>query len=252
MSSENSTELRREVDSIGAVLDALESLPGPSRERVIEYVVRALAIGGAVPIPRSSLTVRDSEDELAHDFKSSAAEPQMFTGIRSLTEAKQPRTAMEMAAVVAYFMSELAPSSDRSNVITAADLQKYFKLGGFPLPQKIDMTLVNAAAAGYFDRVDVGKYRLNPVGYNLVVHNLPSGSSETTTGRRVKRKSPAKRTAKKIPAKKPAVAKKKTVAAKKIPAKKTVAAKKVPAKNGAAKEMPSLSEVFRGSSAPLT
>jgi len=246
MSGEDSTELRREVDAIGAVIDALELLPGPSRERVLEYVVRALAIGISVPNALPLVTLSESRD--ASSSESTLKGP-AFTDIRSLKEAKQPRTAMEMSAVVAFYLSELAPPADRSDVITAADLQKYFKQAVFPLPQKIDMTLVNAAAAGYFDRVEIGKYRLNPVGYNLVAHNLPSGSNDLPTVRRSKKKSAAKKApAKKAPAKK---APAKNAPAKKAPAKKAPA-KKAPATKAPATKEPTMSEAFRGPSVPLS
>jgi hypothetical protein len=90
-----------------------------------------------------------------------------------------------MAAVVAYYLSEIAPSHERKDAINASDLQKYFKQAGFKLPKSIPQALPNAAAAGYFDSTGSGLYRLNPVGYNLVVHGLPRGDQKTQpTGKR--------------------------------------------------------------------
>jgi hypothetical protein len=59
------------------------------------------------------------------------------------------------------------------------DMIKYFKQAGFTLPKKPQFLLVNAKNAGYFDSAGTGKYRLNPVGYNLVAHNLPRSQSES-------------------------------------------------------------------------
>jgi hypothetical protein len=78
-----------------------------------------------------------------------------------------------MAALVAYYLSELAGDDERKDAINAADLEKYFKQAGFKLPKAIPQTLLNAAAAGYFDALGNGQYKLNPVGYNLAVHGLP-------------------------------------------------------------------------------
>jgi hypothetical protein len=78
-----------------------------------------------------------------------------------------------MAAVVAFYLSEVAPSDERRNAINVSDVQKYFKQAGFKLPKIPAKALLNAAAAGYFDPVGNGMYRLNPVGYNLVAHGLP-------------------------------------------------------------------------------
>jgi hypothetical protein len=82
-----------------------------------------------------------------------------------------------MACVVAYYLQALAPSSERKTEITSTDLEKYFKQAGFPLPKKITQVLIDAKAAGYFDSTDRGTYKLNAVGYNLVVHTLPRGAT---------------------------------------------------------------------------
>lgn len=54
--------------------------------------------------------------------------------IRSLTEDKKPKSAIEMAAVVGYYLAHLAPESDRKTDVTAADITKYFHDANFPLP----------------------------------------------------------------------------------------------------------------------
>ena len=100
-----------------------------------------------------------------------------------------------MAALVAYYLSELAPEAEQKEEITAADLEKYFKQAAFKLPRSMQQTLPNAAAAGYFDGAGSGRYRLNPVGYNLVVHGLPRGHD-------VKKSTRPKRSSKKVKKKK--------------------------------------------------
>ena len=47
------------------------------------------------------------------------------------------------------------------------------KQAGFRLPTRIAQLLVDAKSSGYLDSAGHGKYRLNPVGHNLVVHSLP-------------------------------------------------------------------------------
>ncbi len=96
-----------------------------------------------------------------------------FPDIRGLKEQKAPTSAVEMACVVAYYLDAMAPPTERKKEIATADLEKYFKQAQYKLPARIAQVLVNARAAGYFDSGGYGKYRLNPVGYNLVVHNLP-------------------------------------------------------------------------------
>ena len=79
-----------------------------------------------------------------------------------------------MACVVAYYIQELAPISDRKNTVKTEDLVKYFKQAKFKLPKSINQLLHDSKSAGYFDSTQArGEYCLNAVGYNLVVHNLP-------------------------------------------------------------------------------
>jgi hypothetical protein len=86
-----------------------------------------------------------------------------------------------MATLVAFYVSELAPASERSATITKADVERYFKTAGFRLPADAAFTLVNAKNAGYLDNAGSGQYKLNPVGYNLVAHRM--GERETPASR---------------------------------------------------------------------
>jgi hypothetical protein len=98
--------------------------------------------------------------------------------VRTLREEKTPKSANEMAALVAYYVSELAPATERKPEINKTDVERYFKTAGFRLTANAGQTLVNAKNAGYLDAgSDVGYYKLNPVGYNLVVHRLGSGDA---------------------------------------------------------------------------
>ena len=162
---------------MAAILDALKGLEGESIQRVLDYVLGRLSLNRPT---RPSL---------------SSAVPSSLTGdttktrqasIRDLKEEKQPESLNQMAALVAYYLSELASDGERKDEITSADLEKYFKQAAFRLPRSLRMTLPNAAAAGYFDSAGAGRYRLNPVGYNLVVHGLPRSQETGKSTRRIK------------------------------------------------------------------
>jgi|SRR5438552_16372683 len=106
------------------------------------------------------------------------------TDVRALKQEKQPSSANEMAALVAFYLSEIAPTEERKTEVEVSDMERYFKQAGFPLPRTPVVLLVNAKNAGYFDMAGNGKYRLNAVGYNLVAHNLPRGQSTGIPTRR--------------------------------------------------------------------
>lgn len=158
----------RELDAIGAILGALQGLEGESIQRVLDYVFGRLSIG-----PSGHVSVASRAGVSSTGSIREATEPVRQTSIRDLKDEKKPASSNQMAALVAYYLSEIAPAGERKDTINANDLEKYFKQAGFKLPKAIPQALPNAAAAGYFDAIGNGLYRLNPVGYNLVVHGLP-------------------------------------------------------------------------------
>jgi len=162
----------KELEAIGSIINLLNPLDEGERSRVLEYVLKRLQMA-TIHAPAAT-TERHSESA------SPVASSRSVIDIRSLTAEKQPRSANEMVALVAYYVSELAPPSDRSQTVNIETIRRYFKMAGFPLPKFFRNVLVNAASAGYLESASRGEYRLNPVGYNLVVHGLPkSGGSGT-------------------------------------------------------------------------
>jgi hypothetical protein len=182
------TQHDQELRAIQQIIAALSDLDAEARARVISYVFQRLGIsssaalsgpaGGTTP----QLALEPTQPVLG------AARRQV--DIRTLGAEKSPRSANERVALVGYYLSELAPGDERKAEISTADITKYFKQAGFPLPKVARMTLVNAKNAGYLDEGGArGTYRLNPVGHNLVAHTLPaaSTSAERKPSRRVGR-----------------------------------------------------------------
>lgn len=169
----------RELDAIGVILAALEPLDGESIKRVLDYVFGRLSI--ARPTSSSaSPPIAVAPAPQGRDTVHSAR----HLSIRDLKEEKKPTSSNQMAALVAYYLSEMAADSERKDAINASDLERYFKQAGFKLPKVISQALPNAAAAGYFEPAGGGVYRLNPVGYNLVVHGLPRVDGQTVSARK--------------------------------------------------------------------
>jgi hypothetical protein len=166
-----------EIEALQAVIDALQPLDDEARNRVLEYTMRRL---GMRELPAPSLTTAQPSPAELQPVESAPMHTTQVTDIRSLREQKQPSTAVEMATLVAYYLAELAQEDERREAVTAADIEKYFKQANYRLPTRLDMTLNNAASSGYFDRIDRGTYRLNPVGFNLVTQSLPRAAGQTT------------------------------------------------------------------------
>ena len=180
------SNIDEEVEAIKIVTGALSRLKDDARKRVLMYVLEHLGIA-----------LKDAQKR--EPPSSAPAEPpgaglppvpleERIVDIRSLREEKNPTTDMQMAAIVAYYVSRLAPKDERTDCITADDITKYFEQGGHRIPPDANMTLNNAKNAGYLDRVDRGQFRLNPVGHNLVVHGLPkSADTLSAPGKRQKK-----------------------------------------------------------------
>ena len=175
----------QEVDAIRHVLAALTPLSEKARASVLEYVSKRLSaepLGRTEAYPRAVPVPAAKEVELP-----SGSGFQVH--IKVLKEEKKPWSANEMAALVGYYLSSVAPPGQRKSTISRKDVETYFKIAEFPLPKQIQFTLANSKTAGYFDAVGDGEYKLNAVGHNLVVHSMPRGASKSpgTTKRASKR-----------------------------------------------------------------
>jgi hypothetical protein len=193
------SELDKELEAINKIIKALESLEVDEKKRVIEYTLTRLGLKVAFnKIANNNLLENDLfPPEVKDDFLQPKSNQDIIRDIRSLAQEKSPKTAIEMAVVVAFYLSELAPSKERKEIISTEDITKYFKQASFKLPRGTSggaATLRNAKNAGLLDSAgETGKYKLNPVGYNLVAFSLPKSG----TIRKRKKKINKKKTIKK-------------------------------------------------------
>jgi hypothetical protein len=173
------------VSAITTLLDTLRPLKPETRWNVLDYVFKTLGI-----TPPAAIA---PQNPVAREFPAAPIPPvtphpaSAAMDLRSLTEQKKPKTANQMVAIMAYYLSNLAPQGERRDHIVADDIKRYFPQGNFELPTgRHGMTLVNAKNAGYLDALADGQYRLNPVGHNLVTHKLPRAEGGGSARRSVK------------------------------------------------------------------
>ena len=95
------------------------------------------------------------------------------TDIKSFVAAKNPRSDMQFAAVVAYYYRFEAPPDESLESISPEVLQNAARLVNRHRLSRPRQTLLNAKAQGYLDLVERGQYRINSVGENLVAMTLP-------------------------------------------------------------------------------
>ena len=160
-------KIEQEIEAIRTILKVLSELDENARQTVVEYVFKRLDIR----LSSSPEVSKREEKQIPTIVEKSG--PAKEIHLKDFTAQKQPKSASEMAALVLYYLENLAPEKDRKNTITNKDVETYFKIAEYKLPKELQFTLVNAKNAGYLEKVSPGEYKLNPVGYNLVKHSLP-------------------------------------------------------------------------------
>jgi hypothetical protein len=193
-----------ELEAIKTVTQVLTALDTTARQRVLKYVMEHLGMCSGVL--ETSAASRETDPAISNQDTipnpaEVPAERMEAADIRALRDEKQPSSDIQMATLVAYYLAELVPDEQKKESITSKDVTKYFKQAGHPLPKEPKYTLVNARNAGYLENAGSGAYKINPVGHNLVVHNLPRSEKSVSSGK-TKHASRKKPTAKKARAKK--------------------------------------------------
>jgi hypothetical protein len=92
-----------------------------------------------------------------------ATKPETITDFTSALPTLKAKNVSEIVALIAYYFAHLAPVKDRRNYITASDVEMYFTLANYPLPDALlNAALTNAMQGGYLISHDNEQYQLNP------------------------------------------------------------------------------------------
>src|SRR5713226_7485918 len=110
-----------ELEAIQRLISALEPLEKDARIRVIDYVFRRLGVEGRPAGHDMSFLMPPPAAGTPNPPAGSLSPP--INDIRSLKAQKNPQSAIEMAAVAAYYLSEVAPAGHRKSEISASDIE---------------------------------------------------------------------------------------------------------------------------------
>lgn len=164
--------------AIDQIIDALDALDSDARKTALDAASSHLGISAPATMPRP-LTPIQQTSTLTPSLQGGNVQKPKRIDIRALKEQKKPKSARQMACLVAYYLTELAPETEKSDTVNAEQLTKYFKQADFKLPKTMSQILPDAKAAGYFEAASgKGNYSLNAVGYNLAAHGLPSNKGD--------------------------------------------------------------------------
>lgn len=206
--SERKQEIQAEIEALNAVLSALAPLDEETRRLILGYVQQRFGSGQLLQAP---VTPPSPPEATLVPPTPTPPPAEEFVDIRTFKERKRPANAVEMAVLVAHYLSEIAPDSERMGTIGTDEITKYFNQADYRASGQPRVILHRAKNAGYLDSAERGQYRLNPVGRNLATQGLPrpeSSSKSTAKSTRTRKRPSAKRKAaaskKRTGAKKPA------------------------------------------------
>ena len=190
------SKIEQELEAIKTIAEVLAPLDKNAQQRALQYAMQHLGLtaGSDDALDRNRSRDRSVESDSSRageQIDPNAGQDGQITDIRSFTKTKNPSSDVEMAVIVAYYLSELVPDEMRKVSIGTKDVTTYFKQAGYPLPSEPRFALKNAKVAGYLESAGHGQYKLNPVGYNLVAHTLPRATDAPMPKKRKARKKKA-------------------------------------------------------------
>lgn len=168
-------ETKNDFDVAKSLFDQLDGLDKERQHRVLRWVAESLGIALHVKTPGTPAT---NEPASFHPGATDTPlTPQSLgsrsTDIKSFVTAKNPKSDVQYAAVVAYYYRFEAPAEERKETITSEILQESTRLAGRTRLTKPVMTLNNSKNLGYLDPAGRGSFKINTVGENLVAMTLP-------------------------------------------------------------------------------
>ncbi len=153
--AETPVGIATEMDILRDVVTALAAVSPAAQVRILKHAREWLELPKDPSEPQVVVPAREVPVRTESENAGSATS---IPNIRTLRETKKPSTNVEMAALVAYYLSEMAPEAERSDTLDSSMITKYFKQAGHPIPDKPIYTLRDAKNAGYFDTAERGQY----------------------------------------------------------------------------------------------
>ena len=159
-----------DLDALRAIITALEPFEETERERIMRGASEKLGIKNITPptIQANALMGTTDVTHSAVGYNSGTMD------IKSFLVEKNPTSANQLVAAVAYYYKFEAPTTERKNSITKEDLIDACRKATLERPKAPNVVMVNAAKYGLVDNVGTGAYEINAVGENLVAVSMPT------------------------------------------------------------------------------
>lgn len=195
-----------DLDAVRTVVETLKNFKPDEQQRILRWAVEKIGLPQIVaPTTSAHSSVSSSSTGAAapSSHSPSSAPSATAVDIKTFIDEKQPRSDVQFAATVAYYLRFKAPPAERKEFIDKEDLQEACRKAKRDRLKNPYQTLVNAHTLGLLDKgSEKATFAINTVGENLVAMTLPSdGKAAARPGKGRKPKSdkanraPAKKTA---------------------------------------------------------
>ena len=202
-----------DLDAVRTIVETLKNFKPEEQQRILRWAVEKAGLPSSItPNPSIGSGTPASPASTAVPSTHTPATISLTNGtvdIKSFIDQKQPRSDVQFAATVAYYLRFEAPPAERKESIDKDDLQEACRKAKRDRQKNPYQTLVNAHTLGMLDKgSEKATFVLNTVGENLVAMTLPGdGKAAPKTGKprkaeKAKKVAPKKSAAKKAPAKK--------------------------------------------------
>jgi len=159
-----------DLEAVRTICTALEPFDDGERQRILRWASEKLGIRNTAP---NNTTTQSHETA---NPTQQVTNPGQVSGkdIKTFLDEKNPNSANQLVAAVAYYHKFEAPTTERKNAITKEDLLDACRKAQRERPKYPIQVLVNASAFGLVDKVGTGTYEINAVGENLVAVSMPT------------------------------------------------------------------------------
>lgn len=182
------SDSKNDFDIAKSVSDLVKDLDRDRQVRIFRWVSESLGIADVGSSTSNALVKEVVPPPSAAASTNQQLDPRLANpptlkqrDIKSFVEAKQPRSELQFAVVVAYYYRFEAPESQRLNSISPGVLQEATRLVGRNRLSSPRLSLFKAKKQGYLDTADRGEYVVNTVGENLVAMALPGDGAAAAT-----------------------------------------------------------------------
>ncbi len=175
-----------DFEALKTICNALEPFNEIDRERIIRWASERLGI-------KISGVSYGQQSQQQHPVQTiPVVHPTGSKDIRSFLQEKNPTSANQLVAAVAYYYKFEAPDSHKKSSINAEDVVDACRKAGRERPKFPNEIMANAKNYGLVDKVGPGLYEINAVGENLVAVSMPGGA-HGNSGKKRKAKKPSKK-----------------------------------------------------------